>query len=146
MIGEVVVELGFADQDAVDRAIELARQSGRPTGQVLVEQGVLDHDQLARVVAERFGLDYIDLSVFDLDMGAVNLLSMGAAKRYKALPTGKGFEEINERWITKRLDSIRTKLGRAGAEAAALIPLLPEKGRFSLDVPASAIKLYRDRS
>jgi len=88
MIGEVVVELGFADQDAVDRAIELARQSGRPTGQVLVEQGLLDHDQLARVVAERFGLDYIDLSVFDLDMGAVNLLSMGAAKRYKALPIG----------------------------------------------------------
>src|SRR5438874_10678753 len=88
MIGEVVVDLGFADQDAVDRAIELARQSRRPTGQVLVEQGVLDHDQLARVVAERFGLDYIDLSVFDLDTGAVNLLSMGAAKRYKALPTG----------------------------------------------------------
>jgi type IV pilus assembly protein PilB len=88
MIGEVVVELGFADQDGVDHAIELARQSRRPTGQVLVEQGVLDHDQLARVVAERFGLDYIDLSVFDLDMGAVNLLSTGAAKRYKALPIG----------------------------------------------------------
>jgi type IV pilus assembly protein PilB len=88
MIGEVVVELGFADQETVDRAIELARGRGRPTGQVLVDDGVLTHDQLARVVAERFGLDYIDLSVFDLDMGAVNLMSTGAAKRYKALPVG----------------------------------------------------------
>jgi type IV pilus assembly protein PilB len=61
---------------------------GRPTGQVLVEQGVLHQDQLARVVAERFGLDYVDLSVFDLDMGAVNLVSLNASKRYKAVPIG----------------------------------------------------------
>ena len=50
-----------------------ARRAG-PTGQVLVERGVLRHDQLARVVAERFGLDYVDLTVYDLDMGAVNLI------------------------------------------------------------------------
>jgi type IV pilus assembly protein PilB len=88
MIGEVVVDLGLADRETVDRAVEAAREQGRPTGQMLVEQGVLHHDQLARVVAERFGLDYVDLSVFDLDMGAVNLISVAAAKRYKAVPIG----------------------------------------------------------
>jgi type IV pilus assembly protein PilB len=88
MIGEVVVDLGFADRETVDEAVETARSQGRPTGLVLVEQGVLRHDQLARVVAERFGLDYVDLTVFDLDMGAVNLLSSDAAKRYQAVPIG----------------------------------------------------------
>jgi type IV pilus assembly protein PilB len=88
MIGQVVVDLGLSDTETVDRAVELARQQGRPTGQVLVEQGVLRHEQLARVVAERFGLDYVDLSVFDVDMGAVNLISVSAAKRYKAVPIG----------------------------------------------------------
>jgi len=88
MIGEVVVDLGLADQETVDTAVELARSQGRPTGIVLVERGVLRHDQLARVVAERFGLDYVDLSVFDLDMGAVTLISAEAAKRYQALPVG----------------------------------------------------------
>jgi type IV pilus assembly protein PilB len=88
MIGEVVVDLGFADRQTVDEAVETARSQGRPTGLVLVEQGVLRHDQLARVVAERFGLDYVDLTVFDLDMGAVNLLSSEAAKRYQAVPVG----------------------------------------------------------
>ena len=53
MIGEVVVDLGFADQDGVDRAIELARQSRRPTGQVLVEQGVLDAHAPAELGEER---------------------------------------------------------------------------------------------
>ena len=88
MIGEVVVDLGFADRDTVEEAVRVARERGRPTGEVLVEQGVLRHDQLARVVAERFGLDYIDLSVYDLDMGAVHLIGSEAAKRYRAVPVG----------------------------------------------------------
>ncbi len=88
MIGEVVVDLGFADRETVEEAVASARSQGRPTGLVLVEQGVLRHDQLARVVAERFGLDYIDLAVYDLDMGAVALLSPDAAKRYQAVPVG----------------------------------------------------------
>ncbi len=85
-IGEVVVDLGFADREAVEQAVAAARSQRKPTGQVLVEQGVLRQDQLARVVAERFGLDYIDLSVYEPDMGAVNLLSGEAIKRYQAVP------------------------------------------------------------
>jgi type IV pilus assembly protein PilB len=85
-IGEVVVDLGFADRVAVEQAVAAARSQRKPTGQVLVEQGVLRQDQLARVVAERFGLDYIDLSVYEPDMGAVNLLSAEAIKRYQAVP------------------------------------------------------------
>jgi type IV pilus assembly protein PilB len=88
MIGEVVVDLGFADRLTVEEAVAAARAQGRPTGLVLVERGVLRHDQLARVVAERFGLDFVDLSVYDLDMGAVSLLSAETAKRYQAVPVG----------------------------------------------------------
>jgi type IV pilus assembly protein PilB len=88
MIGEVAVDLGFADRETVEEAVAAAREQGRPTGLVLVERGVLRHDQLARVVAERFGLDFVDLSVYDLDMGAVNLVSAETAKRYQAVPVG----------------------------------------------------------
>jgi type IV pilus assembly protein PilB len=90
MIGEVAVDLGFADRLAVEDAVAAASAQGRPTGLMLVERGVLRHDQLARVVAERFGLDYVDLSVYDLDMGAVSLLSAETAKRYQAVPVGFG--------------------------------------------------------
>jgi type IV pilus assembly protein PilB len=88
MIGEVVVDLGLSDRETVEAAVIAAREQGRPTGLLLVERGILRHDQLARVVAERFGLDYIDLTTFDLDMGAVNLLSAETARRYQAVPVG----------------------------------------------------------
>jgi type IV pilus assembly protein PilB len=88
MIGEVAVDLGFADRQTVEEAVSAARSQGRPTGVVLVERGILRHDQLARVVAERFGLDFVDLTVYDLDMGAVSLIGAEAAKRYQAAPVG----------------------------------------------------------
>jgi len=88
MIGQVVVDLGFADRDTVESAVESAREQGRQTGEVLVAQGVLRHDQLARVVAERFGLDFVDLSEYDVDMGAVHLIGADTAKRYRAVPIG----------------------------------------------------------
>lgn len=88
LIGDVVVDLGFASREKVEEAVELARAQRKPTGQILVEQGILRHDQLARVVAERYGLDYIDLSIYELDMGAVNLIDMEAIRRYQAVPVG----------------------------------------------------------
>ena len=88
LIGDVIVELGFASRERVEQAVEVARARGKLPGQLLVEQGVLRHDQLARVVAERYDLDYIDLSTYELDMGAVNLLDMDAIRRYQAVPVG----------------------------------------------------------
>ncbi|MGC2372423.1 MAG: ATPase, T2SS/T4P/T4SS family [Solirubrobacteraceae bacterium] len=88
LIGDVVVDLGFSTREKVEEAVEIARAQRKPTGQILVEQGILRHDQLARVVADRYGLDYIDLSVYELDMGAVNLIDMEAIRRYQAVPVG----------------------------------------------------------
>jgi type IV pilus assembly protein PilB len=88
LIGDVVVDLGFATREKVEEAVEIARAQRKPTGQILVEQGILRHDQLARVLADRYGLDYIDLSVYELDMGVVNLLDMEAIRRYQAVPVG----------------------------------------------------------
>ena len=41
-------------------------------------------DQLSRAVAERYGLDHVDLSLFQVDMAAANLISVSSARRYTA--------------------------------------------------------------
>ena len=43
-------------------------------------------DQLARALADRNGLDYVDLNVFDVDKGAANLVSATEARRFRAIP------------------------------------------------------------
>ncbi len=88
LIGDVIVDLGFAKRQTVEQAVKLARQQGLPTGRMMVEMGALRHDQLARALAERFGVDYVDLSTYEIDMGAANLVSVDVAKRYQAVPVG----------------------------------------------------------
>ena len=43
--------------------------------------------------------------------------------------------------LRKTLNELKTKLRLAGPDPAALIRLLPEKGRFTLDLPAESIAL-----
>src|SRR5919205_3899635 len=87
-IGDIIVELGYASRESVEAGIAESRRTGRRTGEVLVERGVLTPDQLARVIAERFGVDHVDLNAFRVDMSAANLLPASAAKRYGAVPVG----------------------------------------------------------
>jgi type IV pilus assembly protein PilB len=87
-ITDVIVELGYATQERVDDAIGEARNAGRSPEAILLENNVVDDDQLSRAVAERYGLDHVDLSDYKVDMGAANLLSVGAARRYRGVPVG----------------------------------------------------------
>ncbi len=83
---DVIVEMGLVDRARVDQAIETARAAGHTPEKVLQDSGALTQEQVARAVAERYGLDYLDLNEFAVDMGAANVLSASAARRYEAVP------------------------------------------------------------
>jgi len=85
-ITDHIVELGYASQEQVDKAIAEARSNGMTPEQVLLLSQVITSDQLARATSERFGLDHLDLNAFEIDLGAMNLIPSQAAKRYGAIP------------------------------------------------------------
>jgi type IV pilus assembly protein PilB len=85
-VTDVLVELGFSDQTRVQRAIEEAKSRGMPPERLMVEESMISSEQLSRAMAERYGLDHLDLGIFKIDMSAANLLSATAAKRYGAVP------------------------------------------------------------
>jgi type IV pilus assembly protein PilB len=87
-ITDVIVELGYAAAERVEEVINEARVAGRSPETLLVERKVIDPDHLSRAIAERYGLDHIDLATYHVDMGAANLLSITAARRYRAVPVG----------------------------------------------------------
>jgi len=87
-VTDLLVDLGFVSDDRARQAIEEARTAGRPPERLLLEQGAITADQLSRTVAERYGLDHLDLSAYQVDMAAANLISVGTARRYGALPVG----------------------------------------------------------
>ena len=88
-LSDIVVELGFVTETHADEAVQTARNPGQPTPEkVLLASGAISEDQLARALAERYGLEHIDLAEFPVDTSAAGLLRKTAAKRYLAAPVG----------------------------------------------------------
>jgi type IV pilus assembly protein PilB len=85
-IGDVIVQLGFAERELVEKAVEKGRANGVPLGQSLIDAGIVDSNQLAQALAERNGLDYVDLNSFEVDQGAANLLDASKARQYQTIP------------------------------------------------------------
>jgi type IV pilus assembly protein PilB len=83
---DVIVDMGLATRKQVDDALDSSRASGTTPERVLLDNHSLTQDALARALAERYGLDHLDLGVFHVDMSAANLVSTTVAKRYQTVP------------------------------------------------------------
>jgi hypothetical protein len=83
---ELLVELGFADRAKIEAAEDAARNSGKTVEQLLLDAGTIDDRQLSLAVAERNGLDHVDLREFEVDMKAAECVSRSVAARSRAVP------------------------------------------------------------
>src|SRR4051794_14159016 len=86
VLTDVLVDLGFVDRGTMDLAIERGTEQGHSPERVLLHDRTLNEDQLSRSVAERFGLDHIDLGLYRVDPDAAKLVAPAAVRRYQAVP------------------------------------------------------------
>ena len=86
LLGDVIVELGFCEREVVERAVRDARASGRPMGQLLLEENRLQPHQLGMAIAERFGLTFVDLTSVEPDIAALSMIPDAAKNRLDAVP------------------------------------------------------------
>jgi hypothetical protein len=138
-LADVLVELGFADREAVEEAMQSASQSGKTLERYLLENRVLDEAQLSLAIAERNGLDHVDLDRFEVDMAAAEMIGRTAALRYCAVPIAFSPDGALIVAVEDPLDSLgvsdievmtRCEVRRAVATASgirALAERLPEK-------------------
>ena len=85
-IGDVIVQLGFAEREMVEQVVDRGRRDGVPLGQALLDAEIVNAAQLAQALAERNGLDYVDLNRFDVDKGAASMIDGAKARRYRTIP------------------------------------------------------------
>ena len=88
-VTDIIVELGYTTRERVEEAVLAAREAGVTPEQLLVDQGVITAEQRGRAVAERLGLEFLDLSRHRVDISAVNLLPADVARRCELVPIGR---------------------------------------------------------
>jgi type IV pilus assembly protein PilB len=86
---EVLVAQRFATAEQVAEAEGRAGLAGPPAEQVLLDDGTITADQLARAVAERFGVDHLDLARFPVDMAAASAIPAALARRHRMVPVAE---------------------------------------------------------
>jgi type IV pilus assembly protein PilB len=87
-VTDVLVALGYVGAERVEAAVAESRLAGKAPERLLLEQSAIDVRQLSRAIAERYGLDHVDLTTYPVDMAAANLLPISSARRYQAVPVG----------------------------------------------------------
>ena len=86
-LGEMVVEANLATREQVVAALNSAQAgAGKRLGQLLVELGMLDERDLARVVARQRSLEVVDLREVTPEPAATALVTEAIARELNVLP------------------------------------------------------------
>ncbi len=89
-LGEILVKMGVASTDDVEKAATMAKGAGKRIGEAIVEAGFAKEEHVSMALAAQFGLDFIDLndnSVVDqIDM---KLIPDDLMRKHIILPMGK---------------------------------------------------------
>jgi type IV pilus assembly protein PilB len=85
-LGQVLVDLGFLDEDQLWEVLEEAKNNAMPVGQAAVARGFLNEDQLLEALGEQNNLKVVNLSEVRPQPEALQLVNETMASVYKVLP------------------------------------------------------------
>lgn len=86
-IGQVLVDLGFIDDDQLEMLLEEQRQNpGELLGKIAEEMGLVSDEQVAQALAEQMGLQTVDLTEIKLPQETMTLVSDAMAQLYRVIP------------------------------------------------------------
>jgi type IV pilus assembly protein PilB len=88
-LGQILLEQGLLSEEQLEHALNEHRNTPKSLGRVLIDLGYIRERDLVRALAEQVGLEFVDLSEYQVDPGATTLLPDVIARRYRAIPIGE---------------------------------------------------------
>src|SRR5262249_19937111 len=89
-LGEILVGWGMVTQEQADKAATLAKGSGERLGGASVQARVPKEEQVAKALANQFGMEYVDLSANGIaDKVNTKLIPEDLVKKHLILPITK---------------------------------------------------------
>jgi len=87
-LGQVLIDEGLLNAEQLAHALEEQRHLGRSLGRILVDQGTLSESQLVAALATQIGLKFVDLTDYPVDGSAVPRLPDAVSRRHQAIAVG----------------------------------------------------------
>ncbi len=89
-LGEILVSWGVVNADQVKQAAKLAKGAGKRLGEIMVEQGHASEGQVAKAIANQFGMEFVDLAAAGMaDKIDMKLVPEDLVRKHLILPMTK---------------------------------------------------------
>ena len=123
-LGEVLVSEGLTSEAEIHVALsQQKKQKGKRLGEVLVELGMVDESAIARVLANRLGLPFIDLDSTDIESDALAEIPARVIREHQVFPIRVDTETLTvamgDPLSSEAIDAVRFTCKKRVAEVVA---------------------------
>ena len=123
-LGEVLVSEGLTSEAEIHVALsQQKQQKGKRLGEVLVELGMVEESAIARVLANRLGLPFIDLDSTDIESEALAEIPARVIREQQVFPIRADIETLTvamgDPLSTEAIDAVRFTCKKRVVEVVA---------------------------
>jgi hypothetical protein len=115
-LGTLIFREGLLSAEQLEDSLGEAVKTGKRLGQVLVDKGLLQESQVARIIAKQKNLGFVDLAQREIDSDTARLLPHETAWLHHALPIAIEDDvlvvAVEDPTDEEALDTVKTVLGR----------------------------------
>lgn len=127
-IGELLVEMGFINEDQLEKAVNLAREKQMKIGEALYYLGALDRDHIYWVLGNQLSMNYLVLSPDMIDDDLLKRFSLDKLEQLACLPLYESESDIHYAIADPANPAIISSVENLHPEKNAVFHLaLPEK-------------------
>ncbi len=84
-LGEILVQQGLLSNDQLAKSLEVQKISGKKLGRVFIEAGHVSEIQISQAIARQLQVPFIDLKLFNVRPDVVRVLPEAQARRFRSL-------------------------------------------------------------
>jgi len=95
LLGKKLLETGVLGLDQLNRVSAVCMASGIPLPRYLIDSELVSKSKVYELLAEVYGVVYVDISSFRIDTETVRAIPPDLARRYKAIPLFKMEDALN---------------------------------------------------
>lgn len=93
-LGELLIDAGTIDEEQLNRALEIQKESKDRLGTVLIENNIITEDQLIESLQMQLGIEYVDLTQVKIPIELAASVPKTIAKQYGVVPVQIVRDEI----------------------------------------------------
>ncbi|MBI5873887.1 MAG: hypothetical protein HZB36_07075 [Candidatus Omnitrophica bacterium] len=88
-LGELLIERKVITAEHLQKALDYQKVNGGLVGEILVQLGFANEEDIAQVLTAQYGFPYLPLGNYDIDTDVINIVPVQVARQYCLIPIDK---------------------------------------------------------